>query len=84
LFRQSRRPIVGLLTPLLQIAPSKTDRERVLPAVPELVSVLAEIIRRCRGSAQTLPLLSRYDPLERSVWPASLAVDVCRIGSGAT
>jgi hypothetical protein len=40
----------GELTPLLQIAPSKANRERVLAAVPELVSVLAEIIRRCQGS----------------------------------
>ncbi len=61
----------GELTPLLQIAPSKADRERVLPAVPELVSVLAEIIRRCRADAETLPLLSRYDPLERT-WGARL------------
>jgi integrase len=59
----------GELTPLLQIAPSKADRERVLPALPELVAVLAEIIRRCRGSAETLPLLSRYDPLERTWGP---------------
>ncbi|MFJ8888815.1 hypothetical protein ACIRJR_36210 [Streptomyces sp. NPDC102402] len=35
--------------PLLQISPSKTDRERVIPADPDLVAVLARIIRRIKA-----------------------------------
>jgi integrase len=60
----------GEMTPILQIAPSKSDRERVLPADPELVSVLAAIVRRVKGTSETLPLVTRYDPLERTWGPA--------------
>lgn len=59
----------GEMTPILQIAPSKSDRERVLPADPELVSVLAAIVRRVKGTNETLPLVTRYDPLERTWGP---------------
>jgi integrase len=58
-------PPAGETTVLLHVAPSKTDRERLIPASPELASVLAEIIRRLKGPDDTLPLVSRYDPLER-------------------
>jgi site-specific recombinase XerD len=62
-------PPGGEATVLLQVAPSKTDRERLIPASPELASVLATIIRRVKGPDDTLALLSRFDPLERSWGP---------------
>ncbi len=40
---QYRLPFTGELVPLLQIAPSKTDAERLLVVSPELVDVLAAI-----------------------------------------
>lgn len=52
---------------LLQIAPSKQDRERVLPVCPELAHVLAQVIERVRGSAPRIPCVPRYDPCERSI-----------------
>lgn len=55
----------GELTAILQIAPSKSDRERVLPVSPELASVLAAIVRRAKGSADTIPAVSRFDTSER-------------------
>lgn len=55
----------GQVTPLLQISPSKTDRERVIPMSPELVHALARILRRIRGRGDTVPLVARYDSYER-------------------
>ena len=55
----------GELVPLLQVSPSKTDTERVLPIAPELVAVLARIIRRVKAGSEIVPLVSRYDPLEQ-------------------
>ncbi|MFD3519959.1 hypothetical protein [Streptomyces sp. NPDC058653] len=71
---QYRLPTTGETVPLLQIAPSKTDQERVLLVSPELADVLATVIRRVRDPATgTIPLLSDYDYEER-VWnpPAPL------------
>jgi integrase len=59
----------GELTAILQIAPSKSDRERVLPVAPELASVLAAIVRRAKGGADTIPAVSRFDPSERTSGP---------------
>lgn len=59
----------GEMVPLLQISPSKTDRERVIPADPELVAVLARIIRRIKNGDGKVPLLSRYDTYERTFGP---------------
>ena len=42
-FVQYRLPATGELIPLLQIAPSKTDTERLLVISPELADVLSEI-----------------------------------------
>ncbi|MGB7979604.1 MAG: site-specific integrase [Candidatus Nanopelagicales bacterium] len=50
---------------MLQITPSKTDKERLLVISPELASVFAEIIARVRGGQERLPLVSRYDQAER-------------------
>jgi integrase len=61
-------PGAGQLIPLLHIAPSKTDIERMLVISPELTEVLAVIVARVR-SPQTgaVPLVTAYDPLE-CVW----------------
>jgi len=56
----------GEVIPLLQISPSKTDSERVLPASPELVAVLARLIRRVKAEGKVIPLAARYDPYEQT------------------
>ncbi|WP_151481260.1 hypothetical protein [Streptomyces albicerus] len=66
--RQYEAP-TGETVPLLQISPSKTDRERVIPADPDLVAVLARIIRRIKGTGERVPLLTRYDGYERVFGP---------------
>lgn len=60
-------PSTGELLPLLQIAPSKTDQERVLVISPELATVLAAIIARIRieTGSDALPLLKRWDSQEK-------------------
>jgi len=66
--RQYQAPTAEMV-PLLQISPSKTDRERVMPADPDLVAVLARILRRIKAPDGHVPLLSRYDCHERSFGP---------------
>jgi hypothetical protein len=66
--RQYQAP-TGEMVPLLQISPSKTDRERVIPADPELVAVFARIIRRIKHGDGKVPLISRYDTYERTFGP---------------
>lgn len=56
-----RVPDTGEEIPLLHIAPSKTDEERLLVAGPELVHVLAQVIHRVRGGQQDIPLTQRWD-----------------------
>ncbi len=51
----------GQLVVLLQIAPSKTDRERLLPVCPELAHALARIVERARGDQPTVPTIARWD-----------------------
>jgi integrase len=55
------------LIPLLQIAPSKTDTERLLVISPELADVLASVIHRIRGPAGAVACVAAYDSHER-VW----------------
>jgi site-specific recombinase XerD len=62
-----RLPATGELVPLLQIAPSKTDAERLLVISPELADVLSAIISRVRDDAGAVPLVVAYDYHER-VW----------------
>jgi integrase len=62
-------PSTGEIVPMLQIAPSKTDAERLLLVSPELGEVLAEVIGRVRGGRAALPLVSAYDPYERTWSP---------------
>ncbi|MEU0503798.1 tyrosine-type recombinase/integrase [Nocardia sp. NPDC005998] len=64
--RQYRRPD-GEVIPLLVIAPSKSDRERVIPMSAELFHVAAQIIRRLTRDGQSIALLPRYDDHEK-VW----------------
>ena len=58
-------PDSGEVVPLLQIAPSKLDQERVLLVGPELAHVLARIVHRVRTGNAHIPLIARYDPYER-------------------
>ncbi|PUB19813.1 phage integrase family protein, partial [Promicromonospora sp. AC04] len=62
--RQYRRPN-GEIVALLVIAPSKSDRERVIPMSPELLHVIAQIIGRHTGQLGAIPLVRRWDPYER-------------------
>jgi integrase len=62
--RQYRRPN-GEVIALLVIAPSKTDRERVIPLSAELFAVIAAIIRRLTRDGGKVPVVPRYDPHER-------------------
>ncbi|MEU7032754.1 site-specific integrase [Streptomyces sp. NPDC046237] len=65
---QYRLPSTGEIVPLLQIAPSKTDQERVLLVSPELADVLSAIIQRVRDPRTgAVPLIAAYDYEER-VW----------------
>jgi integrase len=64
---QYRLPANGELVPLLQIAPSKTDEERLLVISPELADVLSSIICRIRASDGSVPLVIAYDHHEK-VW----------------
>ena len=64
---QYRLPTTGELVPLLQIAPSKTDIERLLVVGPELADVLSAVIQRIRDNAGKVPCIPAYDRHER-VW----------------
>lgn len=62
-----RLPSTGELVPLLQIAPSKTDAERLLLVSPELADVLSGLVTRLRRSTGAIPVVPAYDLRER-VW----------------
>ncbi|WP_327241072.1 tyrosine-type recombinase/integrase [Streptomyces sp. NBC_01320] len=64
---QYRLPGTGELIPLLHIAPSKTDAERLLVISPELADVLSTLISRIRDENGAVPLVLSYDSHER-VW----------------
>jgi site-specific recombinase XerC len=66
--RQYQRPN-GEVIALLVVAPSKSDRERVIPMSAELFAVIAAIVRRHTAGGQTIPLLPRYHPKERQSSP---------------
>jgi hypothetical protein len=63
---QYRLPATGELIPLLQIAPSKTDAERLLVISPELADVLSAVITRIRGAGGAVPLVASYDDNEKA------------------
>ena len=52
--------------PLLSVAPSKTDAERLLVIDPELADVLSAVITCARGSDGAIPLVAAYDINERT------------------
>jgi hypothetical protein len=58
---QYRLPSTGEIVPLLQIAPSKTDAERLLVVSPELADALSAIIMRVRADTGAVPLVPAYD-----------------------
>jgi integrase len=62
-------PSTGEVVPLLQVTPSKSDRERVILVSPELGEVLAEVIHRVRAGQAAIPLISRYDRHEQVFSP---------------
>lgn len=51
----------GEVIALLVIAPSKTDRERVIPMSAELFRVIASIVRRQTRTGRPIPVISRFD-----------------------
>jgi site-specific recombinase XerD len=61
--RQYVRPN-GEVIALLVIAPSKTDRERVIPITAELFHVIACILRRLTRDRGRVALATRYDKQE--------------------
>jgi hypothetical protein len=78
---QYRLPSTGELVPLLQIAPSKTDAERLLVVSPELADVLSAIITRIRGTGPAVPLVAAYDDHERVWLPPAPVLFQRRIGA---
>ena len=68
--RQYQRPN-GEVIALLVVAPSKTDRERVIPMSAELFHVIASVIRRHTRHGRSIPLVSRYDNHDK-VWSAPM------------
>lgn len=64
-----RLPETGEALPLLQIVPSKTDRERILLISPELAHVFALIKRRIATADGRVPPAVRYDSAERVYSP---------------
>ncbi len=78
---QYRLPGTGEVVPLLQIAPSKTDAERLLLVSPELADVLATIIHRVRDQAGAVPLIPAYDSHERLWAPPAPLLFQRRVGS---
>jgi len=68
-----RLPTTGELVPLLQIAPSKTDAERLVLVEPELADVLSAIICRIRAPNGAVPLVPAYDYSEK-IWIAPMGL----------
>ncbi|WP_329082415.1 site-specific integrase [Streptosporangium sp. NBC_01469] len=66
-------PGTGELVPLLHIAPSKTDQERLLVVDLELADVLAMIVSRVRDDTGTVPLVSIYD-LHEKIWTPPMPI----------
>lgn len=62
--RQYQRPN-GEVIAVLVIAPSKADRERVIPMSAELFHVIASLIKRQMDASRRIPAVARYDTTER-------------------
>jgi integrase len=63
---QYRTPDSRELVPLLSVAPSKFDQERLLVIDPELADVISAVITRTRSADGAVPLVTAYDPHERT------------------
>jgi integrase len=59
-------PSTAELIPLLHIAPSKTDQERLVVVSPELADVLSAIISRIRDPSGAVPLVVSLDAHEKT------------------
>lgn len=88
--RAFRKPD-GQIVPLLQIAPSKTNAERVLPASPQLAHALSRIVTRhltdqkrapADDRGPMLPLVSRRDDYELTFSAPMPFLFQRRLGSG--
>jgi integrase len=80
---QYRLPPAGELIPLLHIAPSKSDVERLLVISPELADVLAAVIARVRDSTGTVPLAVAYDVHECEFTPPVPVLFQHYVGAGS-
>jgi len=78
---QYRVPTSGELVPLLHIAPSKTDTERLLVISPELADVLSAVVTRVRDHNGAIPLISAYDYHERVFNPPLAILFQRRVGT---
>ncbi|MFD7443338.1 tyrosine-type recombinase/integrase [Streptomyces sp. NPDC059909] len=63
--RQYQRPN-GEVIALLIVAPSKSERERVIPMSADLFHAVAQVIRRHTRDGLAIPLVSRYDSHEKT------------------
>ncbi len=70
---QYKIPETGEVVPLLQIAPSKTDKERLILVSPELADVLSCVVARVRQTDGSVPSIPTYDHYER-IWNAPIPV----------
>jgi site-specific recombinase XerD len=77
---QYKLPSTGETIPLLQIAPSKIDEERLLVVSPELAEVLSTILCRIRDEAGAVPLVVAYDVHERKWNPPMPLLFQHRVG----
>ncbi|WP_052069255.1 tyrosine-type recombinase/integrase [Streptacidiphilus albus] len=80
---QYRLPSTGELVPLLHVAPSKNDLERLLVISPELADVLAAIIHRIRDEVGAVPIVVPYDVHEHEFTPAMPVLFQHRHGADA-
>lgn len=81
--RRYERPN-GEVVALLVVAPSKTDRKRVIPMSAELSHVIAAIIRRHTDNGDgdgTVPLVTRFDPYEKVTSTAQPFLFQRRVGA---
>ena len=77
---QYRLPSTGELIPLLSVAPSKTDEERLLVIAPELADALSAVICRIRSPDGSVPLAVAYDHHEKTWNPPMPLLFQRRVG----
>ena len=75
-------PATGETIPLLHVAPSKTDTERLMVASPELVHVLYRILSRITKATGSAPLTQRWDPAEKVLSSPLPHLFIRRYGAG--